>query len=419
MKRLINFGSIGLGIAGAIAVSGEAFAQSIPALSQYSSTNAAGVTSRFLRIVGTPRVQVPVTIAGQPVTSRLQVRLNNCGQAIINGTDAESVSYTRDQNNGFPTGEIAADTLPTTAVPSCDSATGLSSLSNADANTPPAYNVGNGRILINALRPTTNQGRVIDVFVKRTQTRERFVSTNACGIGTLNLGDSATITPTTTVSVNGAAAVGINSILNAGAVPAVDCIGSVVGLQSGFPIGTRFKNSDGDIFISSGSPLVATLPSGGTVNRSVTSDRCGGITLGSATNPQTASFTINGVTIDPSTLSTGLRPNCVLGAGGSYSYDVAPTGSVKLSDGRVFVATTTANPTGFGDRLIYTISTASQAASRTFNRDACGVVRIRQTTPAFSEINLSNGDTVSVASLDTRDYACRNRNGSAIGYATP
>ena len=419
MKRLIKFGSIGLVITGAIATAGQASAQ-IPPISQYNSTSAAGLTTKSIRIVTTPRVQIPVTVSGQPVTSRLQVRLNNCGQAVINGINAESVSYTRDQLNGFPTGEISVSTLPTTAIPSCDSATGLSSLSNADANTPPAYDVGNGRILINALRPSTNQGRVIDVFVKRTQNRERFVSTNACGIATLNLGDASTVPSFATVSVNGATPVQVSSILNGGTVPIVDCVGSNVVVQSGFPTGTKFKNPDGDVFISSNLPIVATLPSGGNVNRSVTSDRCGGVTLGSAINPQTSSFTLNGVSIDPSSLSTGLRPNCVLGTGGSFSYDVQPTGSVKLSDGRVFVYSTTANPSGFGDRLIYTISTASQSASRTYNRDACGIARIRQTIPAFSEITTDSDGTITVADLATRNYRCRNiPNVGTVGYATP
>lgn len=422
MKRLIKFGSVSLVICGAIAIAGEAFAN-IPAISQYNTTNqTTGVVTRFVRIVNTPRVQVPVTIAGQPQTATRQVRLNACGQAILSASGITLISFNsgvvESGNVGVPD-LLAAAAEPT---PTCDTATGASSLNNdpnAGLMIRPVINIGGGRVLINAGKLPSNQPRVIDVAVTQNQTRQRFVSTNACGIATINLGETSSIPNGATIAVGNGAAVAINTLPSGGSVPMTDCAGSAVAVNTGFPSGTNFKNAAGDLFIASPSSqnIQVTLPTGATVNRSVTSDRCGGITIGSATNPQTSAFTLNGVSINPDTLATGLKPNC-REVSGSYSYDVGATGSVKLSDGRIFVATTASNPTGFGDRRIYTISTTAAASPRNYGRDACNVVRIRQTTPPFDSIDTSLG-SFTVSELPTREYLCRNVGGSSIGYASP
>lgn len=421
MKRLIKFGSVGLVIAGAAIVGGEAFAQ-IPAISQYTVTNpTTSVQTRSVRIVGTPRTQIPVIIAGQPQTTSRQVRLNSCGQATIDSTDIQYIAFSQGANGEYPLGQME---VPATVSPIPTCVNGTSSLDNETAGAAsPIINIGGGKVLINALKTPNNQGRVIDVQITKTTSRQRFVSTNACGIGQINLGETSSIPADATISVNNGTPSIINALPNGGSVPMVDCVDSTAVVNTGLTLGTAFKNASGDLFVraaSSSSSLSFVLPTGGVVNRSVTSDRCGGITLGSATNPQTAPFTLNGVSVDPSTLNTGLRPNCVLGTNGDYAYDVAPTGVFKLSDGRVFVATTSANPTGFGNRLIYTVSSTASATPRDYRADACGVVRVRQTTPAFTEIQQAGSSTFTLADLPTREYRCRNiRNVGSVPYATP
>ena len=418
MKRLIKFGSIGLVIAGAIAIGGEAFAQ-IPPISRYSQIDSTtgATTGIYVRITGTPRTQVPVTIAGQPQTTTKQVRLNSCGFGTIDATNIQTIAFS--QSNGSSTYTVGPTEIPTATSPIPTCVNGNSSLDNITAGAAPVViNLGGGKILINALKFPNNQGRVIDVAITKTVSKEKFVTLNVCGVGQISLG-ADTIPAEATIAVNGGTPTQINGLPNGNTVPVVDCAGSALAVNVGIPAGATFKNAAGDFFIKSASSGI-TLPTGATTTKSVTSDRCGGITVGSITNPQTTPFTLNGTTIDPidpATLTTGLKPNCKLGTGGDYAYDVAPSGISKLSDGRVFVATTTANPTGFGDRLIYTMNFTASATAKTYNSDACGVIRVKQTTPAFTEITV-DGNPYVMADLQTREFNCKRTAAGAIPYAT-
>ena len=221
------------------------------------------------------------------------------------------------------------------------------------------------------------------------------------------------------IAVNNGTAQAVNGLPTSNGLR---CLGDkVTGSESDFsssfpsPLPDVYKDASNNIYFKTSAG--ATVPVGlaaQSATRSVTSDRCGGLTVGSATRPQDTPFTINGVSIDPASLSVGLKPSCKL-SGGSYAYDVEPTGNFKTSSGQVFVKTTTANPTGFGDRRILSITT-SGSATRNLKANACGIASIRSTSsaPITGATEFShNGNNYTVTDLPVHTASCVNAGTSA------
>jgi len=397
MKRLIRFGSIGLVIAGAIAVSGEVFAQTVPPeISMYYKTSANG-NSYSILLTGTPRTQIPVTLSGQTVTRTKSAKINTCGHHII--TNASS--YTSYVLAGIaPVNLATVQSLAESPDPLCV----------AGQSTPitgEAIKLSGDRILLKTLVTSAN-GRFLDATYTKAETKSKYVTLNQCGIGTVSIGTSLD----GSIAVNGGTSALLTSF-SAGVIPAVKCIGNVIGVYGAFPLDTEFKNSKGDYIVRTNpsAKLSFTIPGSTPVTKSVTSDRCGGLVLGSATNPQTDAFSINGVTVDPATLSVGLKPSCKL-TGSTYAYDVAPSGNFKTSSGQVFLKSTTANPTGFGDRIIHQFIASNSNGLKTYTANACGMITVKNPASLLD----STGGAIDLATLPLKEMACATVNGNAESY---
>lgn len=407
MKRLIKFGSIGLVMAGAIAISGEAFAQ----VTVYSTQTPEGYE---LSIVGTPRTQIPVTVSSGGSTVTKSFRANGCGHVVI----PNAASLANLNVGGQFRNVTQALTASPIALPTCQGTTSSTLPATHDTNSSiGTWNLGDGKILATVpVAANAPNGRLIDATYLDNSPKSRFVTLNACGIGKVTkLSSSAN------VSVDGAAAALVSSFTDLGSP--LRCKGNLLmGSSQSFdfsstPLPFVFRDANNSVFIAASGGAGATVSVGlasQSQTRSLTSDRCGGLTVGTKTNPQTTPFTIGSDTIDPATLSTGLKPSCKL-TGGSYAYDVTPSGNFKTSDGQVFVKSTAGNPTGFGDRRIVSVVTTA-ASTRNLKADQCGIATIRSTTssPIANSFGFSyDGSNYTVGSLPVAEVACVNAGTSA------
>lgn len=410
MKRLIKFGSTGLAICGAIAITGEASAQ-IPAISQSPDT----VAGQYrVTIYGTPRTQVPVSISGAGTEVSRQFRANGCGHVII----PNAADYAQLMIGEFNISTATTFDDPAIAPPTCLGTT--SSQLPSPHNSPAvgrtnSWNLGDGRLLVTVpVDANAPNGRMVDVTYSDNSPRSRFVSLNACGLGTITrVGGSASI------SVNEGTPIEIGNIPQ---ISPLRCLqATVIGAESDHPsvltasLPDVFKDYSNNLYFKGSSG--ATIPvglEGQAATRSVTSDRCGGLTVGSATRPQTSAFTIGSDTIDPASLSVGLKPNCKKQTDGSYAYDVAPTGNITTSAGQVFVKSTTAYPTGFGDRRILQI-TSTGSATRSLRANACGIANIRNSNNSITPSTqfTHNGNNYTVSNLPIFEVSCVNTGTSA------
>jgi hypothetical protein len=383
MKRLIKFGSVGLVIAGAIAISESAFAQ-VPAATRFVNAQ----SQYTIYITGTPRTQVPVALGNLQSTVTRTFSSNGCGHVIIPNANLLSSLTT-------PVGSVNLTNVlarPMIAPPVCTGQTSTALGTSADS----AYNLGDNRVLINlGSDSTAPSGKRVDFTYTDNSPRQAFVSLNACGVGSIN---SRTLSNTATIAINGGAPVEFSTLPSS----QLRCGGTnVLGLDANFPtpsvpdtwIGTEGSTQYVFHKTTPNATVEYQTSSAAPVNRSVTSDRCGGLTIGTATSPQLSDFSIGGTLISVGSLPVGLRPTCKL-TSGTYAYDVVPSGNFKTSDGRVFLKSIPSLPTGFGDRRIYTISTQGSTTTRTARANGCGIARLPFETNmingTFSDFNLSD-----------------------------
>ena len=397
MKRIIKFGSIGLVIAGAIAVVGEAYGQ-VPALSKKNGIGGVQIT-----IFGTPRTQVPVALSGLGTQVKKSFRADACGLIVIPNANQYA-------NLTTPAGSVNVSAVflrPVASKPTCTMPGFIvSSLPNSPDQ---AWNLGNNSILIaTGIDASAPNGRFVDVTYSDNSPKSRFVSLNACGLGSVKAANTL-----------GSIALDNGSPIAIGALPFIGaglrCSGAIVlGSQNDFPtipaLPIAFKDDNNNIFIktTAGATVTVGLEAQAST-KSATSDRCGGLTIGSQLSPQTTPFTLNGVTIDPSTLSVGLKPNCK-NNGGTYAYDVTPTGNFKTSNGQVFIKNDATYPEGFGDRRILQITTTG-SANRSLTANQCVLATIRSTnsSPILSTTTFTyNNNTYEVGNLPIEKAACYN-----------
>ncbi len=376
MQKLIRVNSICLVIAGAIAMGtgvNEAFAQ-VPNVFVQS-----GTSGNRVGVSGTPRTQVAVTFTptnpnfGQP-RSR-PIRVNACGFAVVPNasTLGNSISYAA-QTVSVPT--VLA--LPVREVPTCINGVPSSPLPTTQADG--AYNAPNNSILLVGLTPS----RVLDLTYTDSSPVSRFITLNACGFGLTtppaNYGN---------ISVNGGAAVDWTSLPTS----VFNCVGGntfarAASITPAPTIPATFR--DGTSIWYYGAPFteITTTFEGAPNIRSATSDRCGGLLLGSATNPVNGTVRVNGISLNTDTLPTATaRPRCLL-SGGTYSFEFVPTApNFRLPNGQVFLSEVTglviqgAAPNRFGDRSILNVEVPGV---RTVNSrtNACGLASIRSSSNA-------------------------------------
>ncbi|WP_434683994.1 hypothetical protein [Pseudanabaena minima] len=372
MKRLIKFGLFGVVIAGAISSGGQAFAQ-LPSV--FVQTGTSGVR---VGVSGTPRTQVPVTFTpdlgtGQPRTRT--VRVNACGFAVVPNANGlgSSISYVAQTVN---VASVLA--LPVREVPTCVNGVPSSPLPSDQANG--AYHAPNNSILLVGLPPS----RVLDLTYTDSSPVSRFITLNACGFGLTNPPSGYG-----NISVNGGAPVAWGSL----PVSLFNCVsGNIFAKASSITpaptIPATFR--DGTSIWYYGAPFteITTTFEGAPNIRSATSDRCGGLLLGSATNPVSGTVKVNGLSVNTDTLPTAAaRPRCLL-SGGNYAFEFVPTApNFKLPNGQVFLSEVVglningAAPNKFGDRSILNVEVPGV---RTVNSrtNACGLAQIRSTSNA-------------------------------------
>jgi hypothetical protein len=374
VKRLIKFSAL---IAIAAIATGtevyEAFAQ-VPSIFVQQATSGTRVG-----VSGTPRTQVPVTFTpsdpnvGQPRTR--PIRVNACGFAVVPNanTFSGSISY---EAQTVTVASILA--LPVREVPDCVNGVPSSPLPITQVNG--AYNAPNNSILLVGLTPS----KVLDLTYSDSSPVSRFVSLNACGFGLTtppaNYGN---------ISVNGGAPVAWGSL----PVSLFNCVsGNTFAKASSITpaptIPATFR--DGTSIWYYGAPFteITTTFEGAPNIRSATSDRCGGLLLGSATNPVSGTVKVNGLSVNTDTLPTAAaRPRCLL-SGGNYAFEFVPTApNFKLPNGQVFLSEVVglningAAPNKFGDRSILNVEVPGV---RTVNSrtNACGLAQIRSTSNA-------------------------------------
>jgi len=413
VKRIIRIGSIGLVIAGAIAGAGEVFAE-VPAISL--SVNKDGV-SRNITIFGTPRTQVPVALLGAGTQVTKSFRANGCGHIVIPNAASYAGLIVAGKGVNVNSAFLASPIAPPTCQGMVSSALPTAShANNALGELHSAWNIGDGKLLLSpGADATAPNGRFVDGSYQDNSAKQRFVTLNACGLGTVSK-----VSTSTSISVNGGTAVDIGSLTD---ISPLRCSGAkVVGAEYDHPASFTgnlpdvFKDSQNSIYfkVDSNAAVVVGLASQPAA-RSVTSDRCGGLTLGSQMRPYTTPFTIGSDTIDPAALSVGLKPNCKKKSDGSYAYDVAPTANITTSAGQVFVKSTTGYPTGFGDRRILSI-TASASATRNLKANTCGLASIKSkaTNPIVSALGFTyKGISYTVNDLPLGAASCVNAGTSA------
>lgn|GEM_PF-1266469 len=373
MKRLIKFSAL-MAIAAIAAGTGvyEAFAQ-VPSV--FVQT---GTTGNRVGVSGTPRTQVPVTFTpdanlGQQRTRT--VRVNACGFAVVPNANSlgTSISYAAQTVN-----VASVLVLPVREVPTCVNGVPSSPLPNTQQNG--AYHAPNNSILLVGLESS----RVIDLTYTDSSPVSRFITLNACGFGLTtppaNYGN---------ISVNSGASVAWGSL----PVSAFTCFqnntfakASTVTPAPTIPASFR----DGSNIWYYGSPFteITTTFEGAPNIRSATSDRCGGLLLGTATNPVNGTVKVNGLSVNTDTLPTAAsRPRCLL-SGGNYAFEFAPSApNFKLPNGQVFLSEVTglningAAPNKLGDRSILNVEVPG-VRSVTSRTNACGLASIRSTANA-------------------------------------
>jgi hypothetical protein len=127
-----------------------------------------------------------------------------------------------------------------------------------------------------------------------------------------------------------------------------------------------FKDTEGNVYLAPGSANAEVAVTFGSVEKQkdVKADACGVVRLTpSSTIPLSSSFKVDGVTVDPTTLSTDLLPKCVNG-----TLEQARPNNFKTADGKIYIVGKTA---GSYYKLAYNASVIRKVKS-----NACGIARM-------------------------------------------
>lgn len=413
-SKLFSVLTLGLIASGAIASSVSA--QTIPALSRTAIVDGKAKITVF----GSPRTQALLSTVGlnSPVVKSYNanacgfVRITNANAYAGEGTYKDHLGATKTIN---PRGAITTQTPQ--AIPTCNPTTGQMSFPLDNFAITPLYqNVGglmkvsDTEVVLYTQGNITN--RVVDFTFNDNETKQKYIPLNACGIGSLNITGAADVAASNWVGVNGAQPSDISTLplIASG----IRCIKDrVYGTPADFTVAVPdvYKNDRNDIFIKTAANQEVNIGIAGIeTTRSVTSDRCGGITLGSTSNPQTTAFTLDSESFDPSTMPTALKPSCKKNATGLYAYDVEPTGNFKTAGGQVFIKSTTASPSGFGDRRILTATVAASSTKKVI-ADKCGIAKLTSSAsnPYTDTTSFTyGGNPYTVGSLPVNSTACQN-----------
>ncbi len=395
MKRLIKFGAIGLVTFGAIA--GEVSAQ---VGTRYEDAD--GV--KIFEILGTPRTQVPLIIEGETITATKQIKVDGCGFYVLtNASSYNTVAFDGGANSTLGTTLASA----VRAKPTC--------LNGVSSTADRQINLGDNKVLINSLaRADAPNGRTIDFRYTQTGNKTKYVTLNECGAASVKLLPGAA---SIYLTLNGGTRKSVDSFPNTYGKNYV-CVGDKAAIKNVISTGQVFKTSLGVLTMKKA--LAGDIHSfkidGGTqlpIIKSATSDRCGALRIPNSGS----SITIKGTVINPTALPVGLAPNCILNTSGNPVYDVTPTGIVKTSDDRIFIPFVPASPTGFGNRTLQNYSIPSEVGFKDYVSDACGLVRVPQTTPPYTGVYTSPSTLVTLASIPTKDVSCNRTTGTT--FITP
>jgi hypothetical protein len=374
VKRLIKFSAL-IAIAAIATGTGvyEAFAQ-LPSVFVQTGTSGTRVG-----VSGTPRTQVPVTFTpsnpnvGQP---RIRtIRTNACGFVVVPNANAlgGSISYLAQT---VTVSSVLA--LPVIEAPNCVNGVPSSPLPQTQQNG--AYHAPNNSILLTGLTPS----KVLDLTYTDSSPVSRFITLNACGFGLTNPPANYG-----NISVNNGTAVNWGSL----APSAFTCFQNNTFAKASTltpppTIPATFREGTSIGYYGAPFTEIITTFEGAPNIRSATSDRCGGLLLGSATNPVSGTVKVNGLSVNTDTLPTAAaRPRCLL-SGGNYAFEFVPTSpNFKLPNGQVFLSEITGlNINGapinkFGDRSILNVEVPG-VRSVTTRTNACGLATIRSTSNA-------------------------------------
>ncbi|MCA6590661.1 MAG: hypothetical protein IM535_00750, partial [Pseudanabaena sp. M38BS1SP1A06MG] len=309
MKRLIKSGAIAIAILGA---SGEAFAQLPDVFAQQVFTNGQPSGVR-VGVKGTPRTQVAVTLtpangfSGQERTR--PARVNACGFAVVPNANTLGNTIGFAAQSGVDIGSILNVSNPAIGVPDCINGSPSFPLPNNPGQF--VYKAPNNSILIIGLDPS----RVINIRYSDSSPISRFVSINECGFGLVS-------PPSGFFNI----AVGSGSPVNWGSLPISEyrCVSGET-FQKASPsqisaIPESFRSGSDIWYKAAPFTQISTSFEGQPNVRSATSDRCGGLLLGSTNNPVSGEVKINGVSVgDVSSFPVADRPACRL-SGGTYSF---------------------------------------------------------------------------------------------------
>ena len=360
MKRLIKFGSIGLVIAGAIAITGEAKAIPSVFLQETDSGERLGVS-------GTPLSTKVVTLSGANVTKTSTVRVNACGFTKIANPSALTEGTINILGNGsFNVASVKGS--PAIVEPTCSS-TGVAANLPATAG---AYNVGSGAIVVTGL-PVS---RVLDSSYTSTALITKSLTLNACGFAftAFPFGALASVDGSTPISIGGLP------------LARYSCVsGALFGkLASGanrvpiIPLPDVSRDATNNLVIKAAADTrISVAFSGASFTKSATSDRCSGLYLPATT---TGVITVNGVSIDTSTFPVRSgQETCRVDAQDGLYYNSLGSHNSRYSDGRIYIK----NFSGLtlGDRSIVSVQTTGiRTVSPT--TDGCGLSVIRSTSTA-------------------------------------
>jgi hypothetical protein len=382
---------------------GDAFAQlTIPDLYMQTSVSSTSGTTFKLGVAGTPNTIKKVAFSGISSSKTSGIRVNSCGFGKISNVQSLTSGVVNTPSGSFNAATVAGSTP--ILEPTCTNGV----LSSELPTTGNAFNLGKGTVLVKGLTANTVQ----DFTYTTTAPQNRNVTINSCGFGVVTIPDSAS-----SATIEGSSAVSLASLQRAnltctgGDLYASPLIASVTN-QLSIPAIADVSRAETSVFIKT-TPfnIIPVTITGAASSKSVTSDRCSGLLIGSDTNPISGTVKINGVSVDTSTLPIGTIRACgqyTEGGDTGYAYATgninspwdANLASFRTGTGRVFIR----NYPGLtiGSRSILTLeTTGDRNVSLTANK--CGIATLRSSTSyplTESSTFTYSGTTQTIASID-------------------
>lgn len=163
-----------------------------------------------------------------------------------------------------------------------------------------------------------------------------------------------------------------------------------------------FKDAEGNVYLAPGSANAEVAVTFGSVEKQkdVKADACGTVHLTPSTAiPLSTAFKVDGVTVNPATLSSDILPKCVNG-----SLEQPRVSNFKTADGKIHIVGKTA---GSYYKLAY-----NAAVIRKVKSNACGIARMGSSasTPLLATTVFSvNGTDYTYGQLSTKTpWRCSN-----------